>query len=145
MAHAFGVSVIISSNKRLGTPLNNENSTILGSTKTMRSSSGVYLYIRLTSNVFKNTLLPVPVAPATKRCGILERSKFTGLPTKSLPKQNVSDDFFAFLNEGSVTKSFNPTVAGVVFGTSIPIREVPVMGAKILIVPGAAIRKLKSF
>ena len=110
----------------------------------MRSSCGVYLYIKLISKVFKNTLLPVPVAPATKRCGILVKSRFTGLPTKSLPKQKVSEDFLAFLNPSAITSSLSPTVCGEELGTSMPMRVVPVIGATILILPFAASQRFKS-
>jgi hypothetical protein len=36
------------------------------------------------------TLLPEPVVPATRQCGILARSATTGLPTMSLPRPMVS-------------------------------------------------------
>ena len=36
--------------------------------------------------------MPVPVAPATSRCGIFARSASTGLPKMSLPSASVSFD-----------------------------------------------------
>ena len=41
---------------------------------------------RLMMRLLVQTLLPVPVAPATNRCGALARSTTTGLPETSLPR-----------------------------------------------------------
>ena len=43
--------------------------------------------------VFMQTLLPLPVAPAIKRWGILARSATTGLPETPSPSAIASLDF----------------------------------------------------
>jgi len=53
----------------------NDNSTLLGSIKTIFKSSGVLLKISDIRITLRHTLFPEPVAPATKRCGILVTSK----------------------------------------------------------------------
>ena len=45
-----------------------------------RTSSGVARYRRLVSMAFSATDLPLPVVPATSRCGIVARSATTGAP-----------------------------------------------------------------
>src|SRR3989304_3782710 len=62
---------------------------------TILRSEGVALNNRLEIMLFNATLLPEPVVPATRRCGILARSVTTGLPEMSLPRARVSLDFAA--------------------------------------------------
>ena len=54
------------------------------------TSLGVALKKMLQRSAFRKTDLPVPVAPATSRCGICVRSLMTGLPKMSLPSGRVS-------------------------------------------------------
>ena len=54
------------------------------------SSSGVVRHRIEQSSELRKTLLPVPVAPATSRCGILARSASAGLPKMSLPRATGS-------------------------------------------------------
>ena len=61
----------------------------LGSTSRKRTSSGVALYKMLRIMALRPTLLPLPVAPAMSRWGILARSVTTGAPMMSLPRARV--------------------------------------------------------
>ncbi len=77
------------------------------------------------------TDLPVPVAPATRRCGILPKSLITVLPVISLPSISGS----SYLSTSCVnflTISFVYTKFGVGLGISTPMKEVPGIGASIL-------------
>ena len=57
-----------------------------------RTSSGVDLKRMLEIRLFIHTLFPDPVAPATRRCGILARSATKGSPEIVLPSAIVSFD-----------------------------------------------------
>ncbi len=72
-----------------------DSSSTFGSIITIFRSEGVVLNSRLDIILFKATLLPEPVAPATSRCGILVISATTGLPEISLPSASGSLDFKA--------------------------------------------------
>ena len=52
--------------------------------------SGESLNSRLLTIAFRETLFPVPVAPATSRWGILAKSVTKGAPVISLPSAMVS-------------------------------------------------------
>ena len=95
------------------------------------TSSGLDLYKKLQIIAFKPTLLPVPVAPAIKRCGILSSSAVTGSPTIFLPRQIVSFDF-VFSKTLEPTISLNLTSSFVSLATSMPITAFPGIGATIL-------------
>ena len=82
----------------------------------------------LNSIVFKLTLLPAPVAPATSRCGIVLRSAVTGAPKMSLPNARVSFER-ALLNALLMTTSLIDTVSRDRLGTSIPTTDLPGSGA----------------
>jgi hypothetical protein len=58
------------------------------------TSSGVALKSSEQIMALTLTLLPEPVVPATRRCGILARSKTIGVPTMSLPRTIASFDLF---------------------------------------------------
>ncbi len=58
----------------------------LGSTINIFTSVGVALYNMLITIAFIATLLPEPVAPATRRWGIFDKSATTGVPNISLPR-----------------------------------------------------------
>gem|GEM_PF-3034794 len=62
------------------------NSTCLGSIMIMRTCSGEVRYSRLQTMELMHTDLPLPVAPAMSRWGILLRSHNTGSPEMPLPK-----------------------------------------------------------
>ena len=61
------------------------SSTRLGSTSTILTSLGSVLSSSEVSNALSMTLLPLPVVPATSRCGMSARSKNTARPEMSLP------------------------------------------------------------
>ncbi len=88
------------------------------------------MYKRLQIMAFKATLLPVPVAPAINKCGILSSSATTGFPTISLPRQMVSFDF-DLPKALEATISFNLTISLAALGISIPITAFPGIGATI--------------
>jgi len=62
----------------------------LGSTRIIRTSSGVARSRIELRMALIDPDLPEPVVPAIRRCGILARSHATGLPEMSLPSQAVS-------------------------------------------------------
>ena len=70
------------------------------------------------------TDLPVPVAPATSRCGIRARSHTTGWPSMLLPSARVSSDS-APANASARRISLMRTISRSSFGTSRPITERP--------------------
>ena len=63
-----------------------------GSIMISRTSSGVARYRMLVSIAFRPTDLPVPVAPAISRWGMVARSATTGSPWMVLPSARVSFD-----------------------------------------------------
>src|SRR6058998_494457 len=69
-----------------------DSSRRLGSISRKRTSAGVIRYRIEQSIALRPTDLPVPVAPATSRCGIAVRSDTTGPPVTSLPR--ASGSFF---------------------------------------------------
>ena len=81
---------------------------------------------------FKATLLPVPVAPAIKRCGIFSSSATIGLPTISFPRHRGNSDF-DLLNALEATISLNLTISRIALGISIPTTAFPGIGATIRI------------
>ncbi len=66
------------------------SSSRFGSMKMKRTSSGVARYRMEVIMVFKPTLLPEPVAPATRRWGIFIRSVRKTSPLIRLPRASVS-------------------------------------------------------
>ena len=89
--------------------------------------------------VLMHTDLPLPVEPATKRCGILDKSAEIISPLISLPKPMHSLEG-ARRTLASSTTSLKQTVSFLVLGASIPMADFPGMGASIR-TPGAARRK----
>ena len=67
-------------NRRCGNDWYACNSTIFGSITTNRSSSGVKRKSMLAISALMQTLFPLPVVPATSRCGIWARSAMIVLP-----------------------------------------------------------------
>src|SRR5215208_6103211 len=76
------------------------------------------------------TLLPLPVVPATSRCGISERSKKTARPEMSLPSPTGRVQSLASGYAWNTSPSV--TFAGLVLGTSTPTALLPGIGASIL-------------
>ena len=70
------------------------------------------------------TDLPIPVAPATKRCGIFARSTTIGNPLISLPSPMESVDL-AFVNTSLERISLSPIISLLLFGISRPITGFP--------------------
>ncbi len=75
---------------------------------------------------FTPTLLPLPVEPPMRRCGIFARSATTGLPSMSLPSASVSR-LAASLNTGASMTSRKAMSSRLGFGTSMPTRFLPGM------------------
>jgi hypothetical protein len=73
------------------------------------------------------TLLPLPVVPATSRCGMSARSKNTARPEISLPRPTGSVQSLA--SGYSWKTSPRVTFAGRVLGTSTPTALLPGIGA----------------
>ena len=74
------------------------------------------------------TDLPVPVAPAISRWGILARSAITGLPSRSRPSTTGRMAFDrSHSSASSISRSV--TIRGDGFGTSTPTAPRPGMGA----------------
>ncbi|SLJ83148.1 Uncharacterised protein [Mycobacteroides abscessus subsp. abscessus] len=66
------------------------SSTIFGSMRIIRTSSGVARCSSETSIEFTKLDLPEPVEPATSRCGILARFAETNSPSMFLPRPITS-------------------------------------------------------
>ncbi len=95
-------------------------------------SDGLALYKKEAIIELMQTLLPEPVAPAIRRCGIPLRSATILFPEMSFPTTKVSLDS-EFANSGESISSRTRTVAGLSFSTSIPTAALPGIGASILI------------
>ena len=94
---------------------------------------------------FIKTDFPDPVVPATKICGILDKSATTALPETSSPRGTASFDF-AFCSGADSSMVFKETISRDLFGISIPTRFLPGIGASILICPvGASVASARSF
>ena len=139
---AFLGSVTTGINK-WGIPLYTDNSTTLGSTITNLTSLGFALYIMLVIIVLIHTLLPDPVEPAIKTCGILPISANWIFPATSFPKATVNLDLFS-TNSWLSNTSLKWTASFSLFGTSIPTALFPGIGASILIVSAAKFNAISS-
>ena len=115
--------------KRWGIPLNGVNSTRLGSINKSRNSEGEFSAIKQETIVFKHTLFPLPVAPATNKWGMFIKSKTTSSPPVLLPSAIARDPDFDRLPKLllSITDLI-VTREGLALGTSIPTNEVPSTG-----------------
>ena len=113
-------------------PLYIDNSTFFGSTKTSFTSSGL-AFIKIETIIsFIQTDLPEPVAPATKRCGVLSISHHFTLPIISFPSPTASTAELVCLGIAS-SVSLKVTIWGASLGISIPTVLFPGIGAWILI------------
>ena len=77
------------------------------------------------------TDFPMPVAPATKRCGILARSTTTGKPLISLPRPIESMDL-DLIKVSLASISLRPIISLLLFGISSPITGLPGITSTIL-------------
>ena len=89
-----------------------------------RTSSGLALYNTLTIMELSDTDLPIPVAPATNKCGIFAKFATTGRPLMSLPKPMVSRDS-DFINSSDASISLRPIISRCSLGISIPMTGLP--------------------
>src|SRR5438093_10946016 len=71
---------LITGQARCGNFLYAANSTIFGSINTKRISLAVFLQTSPAMRLLINTLLPDPVVPAIKRCGVWTRSSTARSP-----------------------------------------------------------------
>ena len=78
------------------------------------------------------TLLPEPVAPATRRCGILARLAAIEAPETSRPRAKVRGLVAASMFVSS-TSGRKPTTSLTAFGISMPTTSLPGIGASIRI------------
>ena len=76
------------------------------------------------------TDFPEPVDPAMSRCGIFSKLAIIGSPVTSRPKINPKEP--ELINSGKVIKLPSRTMAAALFGTSIPTKDFPGIGASIL-------------
>ena len=91
----------------------------------------------------RQTDLPLPVAPAMSRCGILVKSWMTYLPFTSRPS-GIGSLNLPCVNRSDSSVSRKPTVATFAFGISRPTRAMPGTGASIRML-GAAKASARSF
>ena len=97
----------------------------------------------LAIRVFIHTLLPEPVAPAIKTCGIFAISVTIASPETSFPSANASFDLCS-LNSSVCKISLMCTTSLSSFGTSIPTACFPGIGASILIDLAAKFKAISS-
>jgi hypothetical protein len=74
--------------------------------------------------VFRQTLFPVPVAPAIRRCGMRARSAMKGSPWIFLPSARVSlcgEE----VNFSEARRSLKAMISRRLFGTSMPTVDFP--------------------
>ncbi len=90
-----------------------------------------------------HTLLPEPVDPAIRRCGISFKSATIGVPEISLPTANASFDF-AVLNSLESKISRKVTKLTLSFSTSIPTAALPGIGASIRILLASKLSAISS-
>ena len=122
------LGLVITFVSRWGTSLYWPNSTLLGSTITILTSSGL---VRINNEVTIELIqddLPAPVWPAIKTCGNSERFKSLGLPAISKPNPTLSGwvNLVASLEDNT---SPSDTSFLCLFGISIPIALLPGIGA----------------
>ena len=113
---------------RCGIRLYCESSTFLGSIRIILTSSG-RLVIRIERIMaFKQTDLPVPVRPAISRCGISARSKTSGWPLTSLPRNSGMRHSLDRSATPAITSPSRTTLRWSL-GTSMPTVVLPGIGA----------------
>ncbi len=102
-----------------------------------RTSSGVARMSRLAISALTMTLLPEPVAPAIRRCGIFARSAARAWPATSRPSAKAMRDGIAATSGSSRIRRMATTLKSM-FGISIPTTDLPGMGASIRMVRAAS-------
>jgi len=107
------------------------SSTRLGSTRIMRTSSGVARTMIEVIIEFTKLDLPEPVAPATSRCGILAMFAKTTRPSTSLPRPTMSGLSLARA-WGLRRTSPRETTSLSLFGISMPMADLPGIGDRIV-------------
>ncbi|MBA7624031.1 hypothetical protein ES703_31435 [subsurface metagenome] len=121
--------------------LNGVSSTRLGSIIMNRTSLGELCSNRQQIAEFKQTVLPLPVAPAISRWGILDKSAAIASPPAPLPSARASLDLASTF--WKLLVSITPrrlTTPEIVLGTSMPTTDLPGTGASILILGAARAR-----
>ena len=127
-----------------GMPARLASSTLLGSISTKRTSSGVLCMSRQPIMELMQTLLPLPVAPAMRRCGILERSVATGSPDTPLPKARPRWERPDTRRKAVLSMTLRIVTSDVLwFGTSMPMTGRPGTGASMRMA-GAARASVRS-
>ena len=102
------------------------SSTRLGSIITILNWTGVRVIKRPVTMVFMQTLLPEPVAPATKVWGILAKSAITGLPPLPMPSGTGKAASSSNSNHSSESITVRRlTGVGLALGTSMPTTDDP--------------------
>ena len=110
-------------------PLILPHSTRSGSIRINRTWSGV---VRISSEVMMQLMpldLPAPVAPAIRRCGVVEMSEEHQRPAMSLPIATCNG-CDASAASGDTIRSPSATSWRLLLGTSTPIADRPGMGAR---------------
>ena len=126
---------------KCGTPLYIDNSTFLGSTITNFTSSGLALIRIEAITQLIHTDLPLPVAPAIKRCGVALISAHLTVPMISFPSPTAR--IVLSLGAGNLDNiSLNETAEFTLLGSSIPIVLFPGIGACILTSLAAKLRAI---
>ena len=115
---------------RCGMPSYAVSSTRFGSTRIIRTSSGVE---RISTEVISELMqldLPEPVAPAMSTCGILARLATTKPPSTSLPSPTTIG-WWSWRAIGARSTSPRLTVSLSEFGISMPMADLPGIGDRI--------------
>ena len=112
---------------RCGMPSYGVSSTIFGSMRMRRTSSGVARVSKETNIEFTNADLPEPVEPATSRCGIFCNECPTKSPSMFLPRPISIGSWLATTSEEPST-SPRRTISRSEFGTSMPTADLPGIG-----------------
>src|ERR1019366_8740033 len=97
-----------------------------------RRFSGELRYKREVMRAWIVTDLPEPVAPAMRACGDFAKLAKRALPVISLPS-DIMSGLSELWNSCDPRRVARPTVVFAVFGTSIPTRDLPGIGASIRI------------
>ena len=92
---------------------------------------------------FKPTDLPCPVAPATSKCGVLQRSNIYTSFVMVFPMATGNSYLHSWNFFEAITDCID-TVCGFLLGTSIPIVPLPGIGAIIRIFNAASFNAISS-
>ncbi len=106
------------------------SSTRLGSTRIIRTSSGVARVRIEVISPLRQTDLPDPVAPAIRMCGILARLATRTRPSTSLPRPTTIG-WWSLTAVCDLSTSPRLTISLSAFGISTPIADLPGIGEMI--------------